>query len=100
MIFTCVTPGVAVDARRWLSSFDEFLGLFRMQDWHVNSRREVDGANWKVCYDGYLEGYHVASLHRDTIFKSVMSNVVAYDAYGPHQRVGFARQGLDLDSQP
>jgi hypothetical protein len=28
-----------------------------------------------------------------------MSNVMTYDAYGPHQRVGFARQGLDLYGQ-
>ena len=99
MIFTCVTPGVAVDARVWLDGFDEFLGPFRMQDWQVVDRRQLEGANWKVCYDGYLEGYHFASLHRDTIFKSVMSNVMTYDAWGPHQRVGFARQGLDLYSQ-
>ena len=99
MIFTCVTAGVAVDARQWLSGFDDFLGAFRMQDWQVVDRNEEVGANWKVCYDGYLEGYHFASLHRDTIFKTVMSNVMTYDAYGPHQRIGFARQGLDLYQQ-
>jgi phenylpropionate dioxygenase-like ring-hydroxylating dioxygenase large terminal subunit len=86
-------------ARRWLAGFDDFLGPFRMQDWQVVDRHEEAGANWKICYDGYLEGYHFASLHRDTIFKTVMSNVMTYDAYGPHQRIGFARQGLDLYCQ-
>jgi hypothetical protein len=52
MIFTCVTAGVAVDARQWLSGFDDFLGAFRMQDWQVVDRNEEVGANWKVCYDG------------------------------------------------
>ena len=31
---------------------------------HHYSTRTLDGPNWKVVIDGYLEGYHFASLHR------------------------------------
>lgn len=96
MIFACLTPGIAVDARAWLCGFDEILEPFHMEDWHVISRRELDGANWKVCYDGYLEGYHFSTLHRETIFKATMSNTMTYDAFGPHQRVGFPKHGIEL----
>lgn len=96
MIFAALTPGVAVDAAEWLCGFDQVLAPFAMQDWTPFSRRELVGANWKVCYDGYLEGYHFASLHRNTIFKATMSNVMAYDAWGPHQRIGFAKHGIEL----
>jgi hypothetical protein len=42
-------------------------------------------ASWKVWLDGYLEGYHFASLHRTRSSKQNMSNVMATDAYGLHQ---------------
>jgi phenylpropionate dioxygenase-like ring-hydroxylating dioxygenase large terminal subunit len=94
MIFVCITPGVTHNLREWLAGFDDLVAPFEMEKWHVFSRRELAGPNWKVCYDGYLEGYHFASLHRETIFKLTMSNIMAYDNYGPHQRIGFPRHEI------
>jgi phenylpropionate dioxygenase-like ring-hydroxylating dioxygenase large terminal subunit len=94
MVFACLTPGLDFDLREWLSGFDDLVGPFGMEHWHLFSQRELNGPNWKVCYDGYLEGYHFAQLHRNTIFKLTMSNVMAYDNYGPHQRVGFAKHDI------
>ena len=96
MVFVSLTPSrEPLDVLAWLSGIDELFEPFAMGSWELFSRRELEGANWKVAYDGYLEGYHFASLHRTTIFRSVMSNVMAYDAYGPHQRVAFARHGIE-----
>lgn len=95
MVFVCITPGVDVDLDAWLAGYEEVLEPFGMGEWCLVSRRELDGANWKIVYDGYLEGYHFASLHRDTLFGQFMSNVMTYDAWGPHQRVGFARHGIE-----
>jgi nitrite reductase/ring-hydroxylating ferredoxin subunit len=94
MVFATLTPGMPCDARGWLCGFDEVLAPFHLEDWVVFSRNELDGPNWKVAYDGYLEGYHFASLHRDTIFRTTMSNTMAYDAWGPHQRIGFAKHAI------
>lgn len=44
--------------------------------------------------DGYLEGYHFASLHRTTVFKTNLSNMAAFDALGPHQRNVFALRAI------
>jgi hypothetical protein len=54
------------------------------------STRWLDGPNWKVVIDGYLEGYHFASLHRTTVFRTNFSNMAAFDSWGPHQRNAFA----------
>ena len=83
-----------MDIDAWLGDYAEELDKLDLASWHVFSRRELVGANWKVCYDGYLEGYHFASLHRNTIFKQTMSNLMATDAPGPHQRIVFARHSL------
>ena len=82
--------------RQWLGGLDELLAPLDIGS--VAARRgahDSTGPNWKVCYDGYLEGYHFASLHRNTLFKQIMSNVMCFDSFGPHQRVGFARQGIE-----
>jgi phenylpropionate dioxygenase-like ring-hydroxylating dioxygenase large terminal subunit len=94
LIFATLTPGVACDARAWLCGFDDVLAPFDLGAWSVFSRNALDGPNWKVAYDGYLEGYHFASLHRDTIFRTTMSNTMAYDAWGPHQRIAFAKHAI------
>ena len=56
--------------------------------------RRLVGPNWKVAYDGYVDGYHLDILHKDTLGKDVMGNVMTCDAWGPHQRVAFARRNL------
>jgi phenylpropionate dioxygenase-like ring-hydroxylating dioxygenase large terminal subunit len=93
-VFTVLTPGAPLDIDAWLGDYAEELDKLDLASWHVFSRRELVGAGWKVCYDGYLEGYHFASLHRNTIFTQTMSNVMATDAYGPHQRIVFAKHSL------
>ena len=51
--------------------------------------RVIEGPNWKVAYDGYVDGYHLDILHKRTLGKDVMGNVMTCDAWGPHQRVAF-----------
>jgi hypothetical protein len=54
--------------------------------------RVLIGPNWKIAFDGYVDGYHLDILHRDTLGVDVMGNVMTWDAWGPHQRVAFARR--------
>ena len=49
---------------------------------HHYSTRTLDGPNWKVVIDGYLEGYHFASLHRTTVYRTNFSNMAAFDKWG------------------
>jgi len=64
-------------------------------------QNELPTSNWKVAHDGYLEGYHFSTLHSKTIAQQVMSNVMTYDAFGPHQRVGFPTHKItDLRTKP
>lgn len=95
IIFGQTTPGLPLALDGWLGGVDELLAPLDIGSWKLLDRRELAGPNWKVCYDGYLEGYHFASLHRETLHKQIMSNVMCFDSYGPHQRVGFARQGIE-----
>jgi hypothetical protein len=55
----------------------------------------MPGPNWKVTIEGYLEGYHFASLHPNTVFKTNLSNTAIFDGFGPHERIGFALRNLE-----
>lgn len=95
MIFVVLTPGLALDLddfyRGMLDDF-EHIGF---EDWAYLGQRVIQGANWKVAFDGYLEGYHFASLHPQTIHPRTYSNITHYEAYGPHLRIGFPQVGIE-----
>lgn len=86
MIFVVLTPGVAMDIDAHLCGYDRVLDFFGFGDWHLVSRRVVEGPNWKVAYDGYLDFYHLPFLHRGS-FGPDISNKPIYFDWGPHQRV-------------
>jgi nitrite reductase/ring-hydroxylating ferredoxin subunit len=90
LVFVCLTPGLEMDLDSWLGGMAEKLAHLRLEETHHFSTRMMPGPNWKVAVEGYLEGYHFASLHTDTVFKTNLSNTAAWDAFGPHQRNAFA----------
>ncbi len=93
-VFVTLTPGEAMDIDDWLGDYAAELATLELDTWHVHARRELASPAWKVAFDGYLEGYHFSTLHKDSIFKDNMSNLMAVDAFGPHQRVMFAKHTL------
>lgn len=86
LIFVVITPGVPMDIDAHLCGYGEVLDFFGFSDWHLVSRREIPGPNWKIAYDGYLDFYHLPYLHRNT-FGTEISNKPIYYEWGPHQRV-------------
>lgn len=90
IVFVGLTPGTSLDLDAWLGPYEEILDALALGERHVFSRRYLDGPNWKITFDGYLESYHFQSLHRDTVFTTNYSNLMAADSWGPHQRVAFA----------
>lgn len=94
LIFAILSPGSKVD-------FDEFLGGMiqdierqNFKDWYFCGQREVFGANWKVAFDGYLEGYHFAAAHPQTINQRTFSNIMHFEAHGPHLLIGFPQRSI------
>ena len=86
LIFAVVTPGVPMDIDAHLCGYDSVLDFFGFGDWHLISQREVEGPNWKIAYDDYLDFYHLPFLHRNS-FGPDLSNKPIYFEWGPHQRM-------------
>ena len=94
LIFVVLTPGLEVDFAGYLTGMIEDIEELGFADWHYCGSREITGANWKVAYDGYLEGYHFAAAHPETIHARTFSNMMAFHFYGPHQMIGFPQKSI------
>ena len=79
-----------VDIRAYLGAMMDDVSKKGMDQWTYVGHRIIYGPNWKVAYDGYLEGYHFKAAHPETIEPRTFNNIMEYDAHGPHQLVGFA----------
>jgi phenylpropionate dioxygenase-like ring-hydroxylating dioxygenase large terminal subunit len=89
MIFAVLTPGAAIDVDSYYGKMLEDFQAADLEHWAFLGSRVIEGANWKVAFDGYLEGYHFATLHPKTIATRTYTNVTHYEGVGPHMRIGF-----------
>lgn len=95
LIFAVLTPGIEVDFDGFLGGMIEDIERLGFSDWHYCGQRVIHGANWKIAYDGYLEGYHFAAAHPKTINERTYSNIMDFTAYGPHMLIGFPQRSIE-----
>jgi phenylpropionate dioxygenase-like ring-hydroxylating dioxygenase large terminal subunit len=86
LVWVTLDPHSTLDVDAYLCGYDALLECFGFAGWHLVGRREVEGPNWKIAYDGYLDLYHLPILHKDT-FGPDFPNRALYYPFGPHQRV-------------
>lgn len=100
VIWTTLRPGgVGLDIDTFLCGYGDMLVHLGLDGCHVVGRQALEGPNWKVAYDGYLDLYHLPILHRNT-FGPNYSNKSMYDAWGPHQRATSPSKYELLDGVP
>ena len=98
MIFVILTPkesgGLPIDAIAWMDGMYEDFAALKLETWYYHKARPMAGANWKVAYDGYLEGYHFQAAHTNTVATRTPSNRGSYEGFGPHIRLGFPQNSI------
>ena len=92
MIFVCLTPNAPLDLDGYYRGFLEDYEAMDFANWTYLGSRVIEGANWKIAFDGYLEGYHFASLHPESIAPRTPSNCAHYEGFGPNMRIGFPQR--------
>jgi phenylpropionate dioxygenase-like ring-hydroxylating dioxygenase large terminal subunit len=59
-----------------------------------SSAQEVE-ANWKVVAEGFLEGYHIRSTHRDTFYPIQYDNLNVVESFGRNSRIAFPYRRIE-----
>jgi nitrite reductase/ring-hydroxylating ferredoxin subunit len=103
LIWALMSPGGSIDMVEYLGAdLDHELAdigvethaLYRAQTFTVK-------CNWKVVLDGFTEVYHLATLHPDTIARTMLPNLLIVDEMGPHSRAVSPRRDIvDLRELP
>lgn len=59
-------------------------------DAHLHGTTQIDiPANWKIVMDGFLEGYHLRTTHRQTFYPIQFDNLNVIERFGRNSRVAF-----------
>ncbi len=95
MIFVTLTPNVELNLDNFLGGMKSEIEHFNLQNWHYHGFKVIHGANWKIAFDGYLEGYHFSTAHKDTILPMTMQGIMDFSSFGPHLRIAFASTNIE-----
>jgi phenylpropionate dioxygenase-like ring-hydroxylating dioxygenase large terminal subunit len=101
-VFSVLTVGAEFDVDDWLGDMASALEMLKLQELHRHDvETKLPSGNWKATADGYLDGYHLGYLHRNSIGAKSITNRNTFDLYGPHVRIGFANKPiLDVRAIP
>lgn len=86
MIFGVLDPDAPFDLDDFLGDYGaelEAIGLGRM---HYMWSHDFQGPNWKFCKDGFIENYHFASVHSESL-PTFMGDINVTDMWGLHSRI-------------
>ena len=102
LVFVRLEGDEAIDAAAFLGPFAPVIEWLELgESAPVQASALTAATNWKCALDTYGEGYHFGVLHSATIGATYVSNLSAFDLYGPHWRLAFAeREFAWLVDQP
>jgi phenylpropionate dioxygenase-like ring-hydroxylating dioxygenase large terminal subunit len=87
MIFVCLTPGASMDLDRYYGALLEEYAAAGLERYAFLGSRVIEGANWKLTFNNFLESYHFATLHTSTVAQDLVPNMTHYEGFGPNMRV-------------
>ncbi len=70
-------------------SLDQLPDLIAPEQQLFATRESEIAANWKIMLEGFLEGYHIRSTHRETFYPYGFDNLNLVEAFGRNSRVTF-----------
>ena len=99
-----VRPGTSqtIDIENHLAGLESELANFNLDTYHQYETRDIEcHMNWKAIVDTFLEAYHFAPLHKETVGPLFFSNLCLMDTFGRNLRETLPRRSIiELKSQP
>lgn len=71
------------------SSLDQLPELIAPEQRLLATRESEIEANWKIMLEGFLEGYHIRSTHRETFYPYGFDNLNLVELFGRNSRVTY-----------
>jgi len=97
-IWVGMHPDVKFSIDEQLGDLAAYFEMWNFDDMtYVNTHEWRLDTNWKLALDTFCEGYHFGPLHKDTVGDYALSNICAFDTFGPggrNHRVAFPNTSL------
>ena len=102
LIWVQATPGADLDVDQLLGGLGPEMASYNLDSYsHYKTETLTKDMNWKLVIDTFLETWHVATLHRETVGPIFQPNVNVFDAFGRNGRLIIPRRTMmELKSQP
>jgi nitrite reductase/ring-hydroxylating ferredoxin subunit len=102
LIFVQASPGGTIDVEALLGGLGPELASYGLGNYsHYKTATLAKDMNWKLVIDTFLETWHVAVLHKETVAPIFQPNVNLFDAFGRNGRLVIPRRSmLGLRSEP
>jgi phenylpropionate dioxygenase-like ring-hydroxylating dioxygenase large terminal subunit len=95
LIWVQTTPGAGLDVDSLLGGLGPEMASYDLASYsHYKTATLVKEMNWKLVIDTFLETWHVATLHRETVGPIFQPNVNAFDAFGRNGRLIIPRRTM------
>lgn len=95
LIFVRPGGGAPIDVDQHLSTLELDIASYDFASFHHYRSLTIERQmNWKLCPETFMEGYHLQYLHRNSVGSIFHSNLMAFDAFGPHSRLTLPRQRI------
>jgi phenylpropionate dioxygenase-like ring-hydroxylating dioxygenase large terminal subunit len=75
-------------------SLDQLPELIAPEQQLFATRESEIAANWKIMLEGFLEGYHIRSTHRETFYPYGFDNLNLVEVFGRNSRVTYPFQRI------
>jgi choline monooxygenase len=93
-------PDSVIDLDGYLGPLDAELASWAFH-YDVAATMELKlGSNWKCALEAFQETYHFPYVHSDSIAQGAVSNIVTFDQFGRHHRLGVPLLTMGTDPEP
>jgi phenylpropionate dioxygenase-like ring-hydroxylating dioxygenase large terminal subunit len=96
LVWAAGSPSVQLEGADLLAGLAEDVRQLDLGRWHFQYAESLPAAvNWRMLLEGVSETYHLPYLHAKSAAKVFYSNVMTFDAFGPHFRMAWPRRTID-----
>lgn len=96
MLWVLPDPDGSLELGSYLEGLHPELGNYQLGDYVHYERRVLHrDINWKMPIDTFLEPYHFASLHTNTVAPIFYPNICLFEGHGPHHWMAVARKSIE-----
>jgi phenylpropionate dioxygenase-like ring-hydroxylating dioxygenase large terminal subunit len=84
------------DVEAYLGELDADVAVLDLANHALwNRARTTRQCNWKLVIEAFLDGYHIRTLHRDTVYRYFLDAASVAEPVGPHIRAVTGRRALN-----